>query len=727
MYLGELSYPVTELKGIGKASATLLGETGITTVTELLSRPPRTWRDYSTEVPLKKGFDGTPVNTVVEVVAHDYFGRGYKKVLKVYVRDATAGAALLCFNRNFLAKVLTVGKKFYLYGTFSYSYGELQSSSFETEPYGIKNPKFGTIEPVYPLSGTLTQAVLRKAVRDALQRYGKWVEDELPQSLIHRYSLMSKATALQRLHFPKTLEDITEARRTLAFEELFHFQLTAARKRTRPTGDSGRRAPLSGDASYVDTTPPAGSDPSDGSSLPETLQKKALELLPFSLTEDQHRVIEEIQGGLESPRPMSRLLQGDVGSGKTLVALLSALPIIEAGGQAAFLAPTELLARQHGENAAALLEPLGISIALLHGGLGRRKKTPLLTALESGEVDLIIGTHALFTEEVQFKSLRFVIIDEQHKFGVEQRARMMAKGETPNLLLMTATPIPRTLTLTFFGDIDVSTIRTMPPGRKPVITHLARRSNEAKVYAAVRKELERGMQAYFVYPRIDGGTTGSGVNNTAVGEKQEEQDELKDAESMGEYLKKRIFPDFQVEIIHSRVPEEEKSYRMRRFVAGETQVLVATSVVEVGVDVSSATCMIVEHAERFGLASLHQLRGRVGRGKEQSYAFLVYSNSLTEEGKQRLMVMKRSSDGFVIAEEDLKLRGPGEPAGIRQSGYLRFSFADLSKDLPLLEKAREEAFAVVSSDPGLLNPEHASLREIVHRCPPFSEDIFLGG
>ncbi|MFP4617891.1 MAG: ATP-dependent DNA helicase RecG [Spirochaetaceae bacterium] len=706
MYVGELSYPVSDLKGIGKASAALLSDAGITTVSDLLSRPPRTWRDLSTKVPLKEGVNGTPVNTVVEVLAHDYFGRGYKKVLKVYVRDETATAALLCFNRNFLANVLTPGKKFYLYGTLSYGYGELQSSSFETEPYGIKNPKFGSIEPVYPLSGTLTQKMLRKAVQDALQRYGKWVEDELPRSLVNRYKLMPKASALQKIHFPKTLGEISEARRTLAFEELFHFQLIAARKRARRTDAAG-----SGAAAGVKRE-----------TLPAELQQRALESLPFSLTDDQHTVIGEIRRGLESPAPMARLLQGDVGSGKTLVALLSALPVIEAGGQAAFLAPTELLARQHGENAAALLEPLGITVALLHGGLGRHQKTPLLSALESGEVDLIVGTHALFTEEVQFKSLRFVIIDEQHKFGVEQRARMMAKGETPDLLLMTATPIPRTLTLTFFGDIDVSTIKTMPPGRKPVVTHLARRSNEAKVYAAVRKELERGMQAYFVYPRIENETPGGGVPQEKGG-----QEELKDAESTGEYLKNRIFPDFQVEIIHSRVPEEEKSARMRRFVEGETRVLVATSVVEVGVDVPRATCMVVEHAERFGLASLHQLRGRVGRGKEQSYAFLVYSNSLTEEGKQRLMVMKRSSDGFVIAEEDLKLRGPGEPAGVRQSGYLRFRFADLAKDLSLLEDARKEAFAISAADPGLLEPEHSSLREVLHRCPPFSEDIFLGG
>jgi ATP-dependent DNA helicase RecG len=713
MYLGELSYPITDLRGIGKATASQLAETGITSVAGLLSRPPRTYRDLSRPVPLKEGYDGRLVNTVVEVVAHDYFGRGYKKVLKVYVRDETATAALLCFNRNFLAKVLKVGEKFYLYGTFSFGYGELQSGSFETEPYDTADPKFGNIEPIYPLTGNVTQPLLRKAVADALQRYGKWVEDELPRALIERHGLMHKAEALQKIHFPDSSERIEEARRSLAFEELFHFQLTAARKRRRRQG---------GDDPAGDG-PEGGSAGSQAGQLPTGLLERARQSLPFALTDDQRRVIEEIREGLSAATPMARLLQGDVGSGKTLVALLSALSVVEAGGQVAFLAPTELLARQHGENAAALLEPLGITVALLHGGLKRQHKRPLLSALESGEVQFAVGTHALFTEEVRFRDLRFVIIDEQHKFGVQQRARMMAKGKTPDLLLMTATPIPRTLTLTFFGDLDVSTIRSMPPGRKPVITHLARSANERKVYEAVRKELERGMQAYFVYPRIGDETGGSAESGGTIGGTTE----LKEAEAMGRYLREEIFPEYRVEVIHSRVPEEEKSERMEAFVEGEASVLVATSVVEVGVDVPKATCMVIEHAERFGLAGLHQLRGRVGRSDRQSYAFLVYSDELTEEGKQRLMVMKRSSDGFEIAEEDLKLRGPGEPTGTRQSGYLRLDFADLGRDLPLLEQARREAFAVATEDPGLLEPGHASLREVFNRCPPFSEELFVGG
>ena len=700
MFLGELSYPVSDLKAIGKASAQTLAEAGIETVADLLCRPPRMWRDLTTPVSLREGAEGKEVNTVVEVVAHDYFGRGYKKVLKVYVRDETATAALLCFNRNFLARVLTVGKKFYLYGNFSYGYGELQSGSFETEAYEIKRPKFGSIEPIYPLSGKLTQKALRKAAADALRRYGKYVDEQLPRRLSEQYRLMPKALALKKLHFPKKAEEIEEARRSLAWEELFFLELTAARKKRR------RRQNMAG----------CGPGEAEGREK-RGLEARVLSTLPFSLTGAQRRAVEEIQRDLASDKPMARLLQGDVGSGKTLVALLSTLSVIEDKGQAAFLAPTELLARQHGENAAALLEPLGIRVALLHGGVKRVHRDPLLTALAEGEIDLIIGTHALFTENVRFHDLRYVIIDEQHKFGVKQRSRMVAKGDSPDLLLMTATPIPRTLTLTFFGDLDVSSITEMPPGRKEIVTHLARRGNAEKVYEAVRKELERGRQAYFVYPRIE--EAEDLENDSTPGERRS-------AELMGRFLAEEVYPEFTVETIHGRLPEEEKEERMRSFAAGKTSVLVATSVVEVGVDVANASCMVVEHAERFGLAGLHQLRGRVGRGPHQSYAFLVYRDELTEEGKQRLLVMKETSDGFRIAEEDLKLRGPGELGGVRQSGYLRLNFADLGRDLGLLESARREAFEIVEADPGLLDAQHAALREVLDRCPPFSEELFLG-
>jgi ATP-dependent DNA helicase RecG len=430
---------------------------------------------------------------------------------------------------------------------------------------------------------------------------------------------------------------------------------------------------------------------------------------------------------------MARLLQGDVGSGKTLVALLSALLVTACGGQVAFAAPTELLARQHAEIAARLLEPIGVRVAFLSGTVAGEPRQLLLAALAAGEIDVLFGTHALFSRDVAFRRLGLVVVDEQHKFGVRQRMAMLAKGEAPDLLLMTATPIPRTLALTAFGDLDVSTIRTMPPGRLPVITHLARQENAGKVYRRVREELDRGRQAYFVYPLIGGSGAGDGPEASAgVAEDGAAAGPaagraLKDAESAVRRLREEIYPGVEVALIHSRVPEEEMVRAMAGFAAGRVRVLAATSVVEVGVDVANAACMVVEHAERFGLSTLHQLRGRVGRGTAQSYAFLVYGDDLTPEGVERLKIMKETTDGFRIAERDLALRGPGELLGVRQSGFLRFRVADLARDADQLLSARDEARRILAEDPGFLRPENAPIGRALAASPSFADAVLEGG
>ncbi len=687
MLLGEINHSVTRLKGIGPGTARRLAPLGIISIKDLLLHVPRDYEDRITTVPLREWERGA-VNTVVKVIAHDYFGFGRKETLKVHVTDGETRAVLVCFNRNFLKNILKEGEKFHIFGHFGYRYGELQSTAFEVEAYPSKDGKFGRILPIYPLSGELNQGVIRRAMGEALDNYARHIDEELPPTLRDHYGFYEKNKALGQLHFPDGFDSLTTARRGLAYEELFYFQLLVAR-RSRSRNLSHRRPEM----------------------LPTVLQHRCIDTLSFRLTPDQKTTLREIQQDLNSVRPMGRLLQGDVGSGKTLVAFLSALPVIEAGYQVVFLAPTELLARQHAENAATLLEALGVRIAFLSGNVKKQARQPLLEALKKGQIDLLVGTHALFTGDVTFKNLRYVIIDEQHKFGVEQRGSLVEKGDAPDLLLMTATPIPRTLTLTFFGDLEVSSLRTMPPGRMPVITHLARHGNEQKVYRAVRTELEKGRQAYFVYPRISNSGTGN----------------LKDTEGMYEYLKSKVFPDFSLGMLHSRVREEDKVKLMHAFAKGELQVLVSTSVVEVGVDVANATCMVIEHAERFGLPGLHQLRGRVGRSSLQSYAFLVYSEELSEDGKQRLMVMKQTSDGFRISEEDLKLRGPGEMTGTRQSGSMRLRFADLTGDLSLLEHARKDAFRLIEADPGLLQPQHTRLRRVLESCPPFPEDILAGG
>ena len=449
---------------------------------------------------------------------------------------------------------------------------------------------------------------------------------------------------------------------------------------------------------------------------------------------------------------MARLLQGDVGSGKTLVAFLAVLKALGAegtGAQAAIMAPTELLARQHAENAARLLEPLGIRPAYLAGNIKAVGRARLLEALAAGEIDVVLGTHALFSKDVAYRNLRLVVVDEQHRFGVTQRQAILSKGRAslegggePHLLMMSATPIPRTLALTVFGDLDVSVIADMPPGRKPVKTHLAKESGASRVYDFVRKELEAGRQAYFVYPLIgdengetDGGEGATDEQGTGGASRRRN----KNAVSMAETLATSIFPGFPVALAHSRLDDEQKRAAMEAFRRGDAQILAATSVVEVGVDVPNATCMVIHHAERFGLSALHQLRGRVGRGGEQAYCFLIYSEespdgaseaeaenaafrpALTEEGKQRLKVMLENTDGFVIAEEDLKLRGPGHIAGVEQSGYLRLGIADPVRDSGVLLDARREAFAMLEQDPGLLLPENRCVAEVFERAPPFTE------
>ncbi len=684
MYADELKQKVTQLKGIGKETAKALAKIDINNVADLLKHIPRTYENRKDSVSLSE-YRKCAVNTVVEITDHDYFGFGSKKTLKVHLKDNTATALLVCFGRNFLSQKLLVGKKFFLYGVFEYKFQDLQTSVFEVEELSDNPVNFNKIIPIYPLSGKLNQGVLRRAISEAMDELARYTKDQLPEYLIRKYNFIDRNRALRNIHFPESMEILEEAEKLLRYEELFYLQLTVGRK-TKQT----RNAPRPAAAHQYN------------------LQMQLIKNLPFSLTPDQEKVLVEIKRDMDSQYPMARLLQGDVGSGKTLVAFISALGIIESGGQVAFMAPTELLARQHAENAAKLLEPLGVRLAFLSGNVKNSQRKPLLEALNNGEIDLIIGTHALFTGNVAFRNLEFVIVDEQHKFGVLQRLALLNKGDTPDLLLMTATPIPRTLTLTLFGDMDVSTIKTMPEGRKPIVTHLSVIDNEAKVYQAVRAEIERGHQAYFVYPRI---------------QDNESTSDLKDAEGMYEYLRKKIFPDFRLGLIHSKLPEEEKIKTMDHFSSGRTNILVSTSVVEVGVDIPNATCMVIEHAEHFGLSGLHQLRGRVGRGTAQSYAFLVYTKELSDIGKMRLKTMMNFNDGFSISEEDLKLRGPGELAGSRQSGFLNLTYADLVRDIRILEDARHDAFELLEKDPGFLKPENTVIREVFARCAPFKGAI----
>jgi ATP-dependent DNA helicase RecG len=712
MFLRELTATVDHVRGAGPKLIHTLARMGITSVADLLCHYPRDWEDRSREIPLKDYQRSPAICTVVRVLAHDWFGFGRMRTLKVHVEDHTARAVLVCFNRPFLEKQLVIGNSYRLWGRFSYKYGDIQSTAFEIEaldqeenPDEIQNPSegrvqsrnFGCILPVYPLSTGLNQGTLRRLIREALDQYATPLEDELPPGIIQRDGLAPKARALKAIHFPASPQELNLARKTLIYEELFYLEVLVGKRSLERRGSGNHRL--------------RAADSSGKDGRLSSLQQRLLDRLPFSLTPGQIEAITDINRDMTGTYPMARLLQGDVGSGKTLVSFLAALGAVETGGQTALLAPTELLARQHAENAGALLEPLGVRPAFLTGNLKAVGRSPLLKALAAGEIDLVIGTHALFSRDVMYKNLRLVVVDEQHRFGVTQRSLIMAKGQsslsssgTPDLLMMSATPIPRTLALTVFGDLEVSIIHDLPPGRKPVKTHLAKESNENRVYDFVRKELAAGRQAYFVYPLIE-------VNETK---------DLKDTVSMAERLSREVFPHYSTALLHSRIDEEEKRRIMDDFRRGNIRILAATSVVEVGVDVPNATCMIVEHAERFGLSALHQLRGRVGRGPDQAYCFLVYSDELTEDGKTRLKVMLENADGFIIAEEDLKLRGPGQIAGIEQSGYLSLGIADPLRDAAELERARSDAFTMLEKDPGLLLPEHLRVTQVLTRAPPFS-------
>jgi len=683
MYVRELKNAVSAIKGTGPKIENHLNQLGIFTIADLLTYYPRDYEDRSEVVPLKD-FANKKVNTIATVLSHEWFGYGRMKTLKILIEDDTAQASLICFNRSFLKDSLAEGSTISVFGTFTVKYSEIQSSAFDAEVIqeGITDTK--GIIPVYPLCAGLKQGTIRTIMHRALESYAKHLESELPPSLQKELQFVSKAEALFGIHKPQNLIDLSNAKKALIFEELFYLQLMIALRRQNREENKVTRKETKG-----------------------LLSSRLLDRLPFKLTQDQEKVFSEIQHDLKSAKPMGRLLQGDVGSGKTLIAFLAALEAIEAGGQAVIMAPTELLARQHAENAAKLLEPLGVRLAFLTGNIRDSGRKALLQELMTGGIDLIIGTHALFSSDVVYKKLSLVVIDEQHRFGVMQRIALSAKGTMADLLMMSATPIPRTLALTNFGDLDVSEIKSMPAGRKPIVTHLALHSNEQKVYDYVRRELEKGRQAYFVYPLIE----------------KSDSLEIKNATEMFETLKNDVFKGYSVDLVHSKLDDDAKIKVMDSFKEGKLSILVATSVVEVGVDVPNASCMIIEQAERFGLSALHQLRGRVGRGTEQSYCFLVYSKDLTEEAKSRLKIMLETTDGFAIAEEDLRIRGPGEISGLEQSGRLMLTIADPIRDKIILTEARNRAFSLIDADPHFLSPDNKPIKEILERCPPFTESL----
>jgi ATP-dependent DNA helicase RecG len=661
-----LATPLQFLKGVGPRRAADLEHAGLITLDDLLSRFPIRYEDRSRFQPIAALKPGQSVSIAGRVLACGLRStrRPGFKIFEAAIDDGTGSLRVVWLNQPFLKDIFMRGQHVVLYGAIEMR-GAV-SMQLTNPQYEILDDEdgetihTGRIVPVYERTGAVTPKMQRRLVYDALQKLPAELPDHLPEEIRVRLGMPSRFAALHATHFPPDDASVealnrfaTAAQQRLIFEEAFIFQMgVAARRRAAAT----EQKPA---AIHVD----------------DRIRESARAVLPFRLTNGQKQALKEIVADLQRPQPMNRLLQGDVGAGKTIVALIAALVAMENGLQAAFMAPTEILAEQHFVNISRLLQTSRFRTALLTGSTGSAARREQLAQVESGAIQLVVGTHALVQGDVQFKQLGLVVIDEQHRFGVLQRATLRAKGLHPDVLVMTATPIPRTLALTVYGDLDVSMIRELPAGRLAVKTLAKPESRRSEVYEFVRGELDAGRQAYVIYPLVE----------------ESEKIDVKAATQMADHLAQVVFPAYKVGLLHGRLKADAKDRVMKAFAAGELQILVSTTVVEVGIDVANASVMIVEHAERFGLSQMHQLRGRVGRDRHQSHCFLLYQSPLSDEGRERLKAMTDTNDGFEIAERDLRLRGPGDFFGTRQAGIPTFRMIDLVRDRELLDTAQREA------------------------------------
>jgi ATP-dependent DNA helicase RecG len=663
---GGFATPIGECPGVRPRMVEPLANLGIRTLAEAIFHLPARYEDRRELRPVARIVPG--LNTLAGRVANGRVqerrgrAKGYFECLIV---DESGACPVRWYNQTYLARQLPDGSEAVVHGRIDWVGGRrprlmMINPEFEVGATVDSGAHAGRIVPIYPLTRGLAQRTLRQLLFDLAERFAGQAGEHLPAAVRKQHGLPTRAEALHYLHRPPDDADIDAlnasrsiAHHRLIFEELYFLQLALLWQRRLRR--QGQRRPYRG---------------------PARLGERLLAALPFALTAAQERVVAEIDADLASGVPMGRLLQGDVGSGKTIVALLASLRAVEHGEQAAFLAPTELLARQHLESIRRLVEPLGVRVAWLAGGLSVPQRRAVLAEVAAGDAGIVVGTHALFSEDVAFRDLGLAVVDEQHRFGVNQRLRMVEKGAAPHLLAMTATPIPRTLALTLYGDLDLSVLDELPPGRKPVETVVRRESARAKLYGGVRRQIAAGHQVYFVYPTVE----------------QETDESARSATRMAEELEGGPFRGFRVGLVHGRLASEEREKVMAAFAAGETQILVATTVVEVGVDVANATVMIVEHAERFGLAQLHQLRGRVGRGNAPGYCVLmVGEGEAGKEALERLATLEVESDGFKLAEADFAQRGPGEITGTRQWGDMGLRFADPVRDREHFVLARQSA------------------------------------
>ena len=692
-----LQTPMRFIKGVGPKLAETLARKGIVTVEDALYLLPHRYEDRRSLITISSLRPGETSVFFGEVLSADLVAtKGGKRFFEALVRDASG--TILCkwfrYNAAFMKKAWRPGRKGVFTGEIS-QYGmqrEVHHPEVEWLADGddlaammARDPgNFGRIVPVYPLTEGLNQKLMRKMMKTVVEEFAGNIGDPLAGPVAVGHSMLPLNVALREVHFPGEdvlLHDLNErktvAHRTLTFDEFFFLELGLALKKQGIAMEDG--IPFQVTHKYT---------------------RELLRQLPFQMTAAQRRVLSEIKGDMMAPHPMHRLVQGDVGCGKTLVALMAALVAVENEWQVAIMAPTEILAEQHFLNIHRWCESLGIRVELLTASLKGKARAERLAAIAAGTAQIVIGTHSVIQDKVEFSRLGLGIIDEQHRFGVLQRGILKKKGTNPDILVMTATPIPRTLAMTVFGDLSLSVIDELPPGRTPVETKVVFESRRQQVYTAIREEVARGRQAYVIYPLVE----------------ETEKSELKAATQMAEHLAAEIFPRLRVGLLHGRMKPEEKEEVMRSFKARHLDLLVATTVIEVGIDVPNATVMVIEHAERFGLSQLHQLRGRVGRGEARSRCLLLTSGKLSEEGEKRLRVMEQTNDGFRIAEADLEIRGPGDFLGTRQAGLPDFRVANILRDGSLLEVARQAAFSLIEKDPLLSLPEHEQVRlELVRR------------
>jgi ATP-dependent DNA helicase RecG len=687
-----LATPLQHFKGIGPKLAEILRKKGLETAEDILYLLPHRYedrRELRRIRDLRPGMREVFAGEVLTVTLPQT--RGGRRLFEATVSDGTGTVHLKWFNYNprFMKDAWKPGRRgvfsgdvtrFGLLPEVHHPETEWLKPGEDAETVLHSDPlNFGRILPVYPLTEGVTQRTMRRLLKDAIDAFAPSLPDALPPEVAGRHELLLISDALRRVHFPEHDADpvllnagTSGGHHSLKFDEFFFLELGLALKKRGVALEEGIAFQVN-----------------------HRYTKELVKLLPFSLTAAQRRVLSEIKEDMMAPHPMHRLVQGDVGSGKTLVALMAALVAVENGYQVAMMAPTEILAEQHYLNIHRWCELLGVRVTLLTSGLKGKAKSAALAEIASGGCSIVVGTHAVIQDKVDFARLGLGIVDEQHRFGVLQRGLLRKKGGNPDILVMTATPIPRTLAMTVFGDLSLSVVDELPPGRTPVETRVWYESRRPQVYAAIREEIRRGRQAFVIYPLVE----------------ETEKSELKAAVQMAEHLQQEMFPDLRIGLIHGRLKPEEKEAVMASFKNRETDILVATTVIEVGIDVPNATMMVIEHAERFGLSQLHQLRGRVGRGEGKSRCILLAGERLSEEGRKRLKVMEETTDGFRIAEADLEIRGPGDFLGTRQAGLPEFRTASIIRDGRILEQARKEAFALVERDPDLSLPVHAGVKE----------------